>query len=398
MKKNNVFFILFIFCISILLKSCKSEQKQDFLVLNISLNNIDNLDCISTTKDKYFKSFRYIQLESDTNILIGKIDKILYENDRIYIMDSRVTKSLFIFNREGEFINKIDYYGQGPNEYMELTNMFYDSNAKTINILSYVSSKKFKIMVFDTDGNELLKQIPINLHLSELIKSKDGFYVCNSKHVTNPSSSRNRLTVYSDNFQKLYDAVPILPQWENKIESVYDELFMDNNGVVFCSPENTTDVYRITADSAFLNYHFDFGKHDYPEELNNPGEQEKMIRNFEIANYVTQLCDFYESDNFIVSLFLFKGTYNIVFYNKLIKKSETYLLLDNPLLTTGFGSSPSIIKNFIITERSPDSFLYLFENPSVLGEDSTEKLKKLFKRPIKEDDNPILCVYEFAFQ
>lgn len=390
--------MLLIFLFSLISYNINGKQKVNRSVLNIRVNNIDNAECISSTKDKYFKSFRYIQLESDTNMLIGKIDKILYENDRIYIMDSRVTRSLFIFDKEGNFINKIDCHGQGPNEFIELTDMFYDSRERTINILSYVSSNNFKIMVFDSDGNALLKQIPINLHLSEVMKFKDGFFVCNSKHVVNALSSNNRLTIYSDNLKKLYDAIPIIPQWRNRMGSVYPELFMSKNGDIFCAPENTTDVYRITADSTFLNYHFDFGKHNYPKEFNTPEQQEKMSRNFEIVNYVTKLYDFYESDNFIVSIFLFKGAYNIAFYDKSTTKVETYLLLDNPLLTTGFGDSPCINKNFVITRRSPDSFLHLFENPSVLGKDTTEKLKKLFKKPIMEDDNPILCVYEFAFQ
>ena len=193
-------FIFFPLVFLLLLASCHSDKKQEVTqsVTTIRVDNIGDAEDIKVTKDKYIKSFRCIQLETDTTALIGRMDKILYEDNRIYIVDRFVTKSLFIFDKDGHFINKIYRYGQGPEEYLDINDAFYDPKENTINILSYVGRGRYKIMVFDADGKTLLKQLPINLKMSEVMKSKDGFLVCNSMHQLNASSSVNRLTVYSD--------------------------------------------------------------------------------------------------------------------------------------------------------------------------------------------------------
>ena len=51
-------------------------------------------------------------------------------------------------------------------------------------------------------------------------------------------------------------------------------------------------------------------------------------------------------------------------------------------------------KNVLIATRSAAEELRLFNDPSILGEKETAELKKQFKRPLHEDDNPILYVYE----
>ena len=383
-------FIFFPLVFLLLLASCHSDKKQEVTqsVTTIRVDNIDDAEDIEVTKDKYIKSFRYIQLETDTTALIGEMTKILYEDNRIYIMDQSVTKSLFIFDKEGNFINKIYRYGQGPEEYYELTDAFYDPKENTINILSFVGRNKYKIMVFDADGKTLLKQLPINLNLAEAMKSKDGFLVCNSKHTLNASSSVNRLTVYSDNLKKLYDAVPILPQWRDRMGSGYPELFRSKDGAIFCAPHHETDVYQVTRDSAFLKYRFDFGKYNYPEEFNTPDQYENMARNYQISNYVADL------RNFCETTFLFKGQYRIAFYDKATKKTEVFFLSSNPLLYDVFGSFACMSKNVLIATRSAAEELRLFNDPSILGEKETAELKKQFKRPLHEDDNPILYVYE----
>ena len=147
-------FILFQLVFLLLLASCHSDKKQE-------------------------KSFRCIQLETDTTVLIGSVIKVLYEDNRIYITD-RNGKNVFIFDGEGNFINKIYRYGQGPEEYTYVRDIFYDSREKTINLLAYGGSSKTKIMAFDADGKELLKQTPIDLYLYEAMKSDEGFLICNS--------------------------------------------------------------------------------------------------------------------------------------------------------------------------------------------------------------------------
>lgn len=96
--------------------SCESDKStsdnSNHSHINIEVNDLNDNTCISTTKGQYFKSFHRVQLESDTNTLVGNIDKVILSKDRIYIMDAKSTKAIFIFDKFGKFVNKITRKGQ----------------------------------------------------------------------------------------------------------------------------------------------------------------------------------------------------------------------------------------------------------------------------------------------
>ena len=100
---------------------------------------------------------------------------------------------------------------------------------------------------------------------------------------------------------------------------------------------------------------------------------------------------------------LAKLEYRIAFYDKATAKTEVYLLSSNPLfpVSFGFGDYYGINGNVLIAARSADSILGTLNNP-YLSKERIEALKQhfkeQFKKPLHEDDNPILCIYEFAFQ
>ncbi|MEX0723363.1 MAG: 6-bladed beta-propeller [Gracilimonas sp.] len=49
----------------------------------------------------------YLKLSSENNFYIGEIEKILVTEDRIYILDAYRSSGLFVFNRRGNTLFKI---------------------------------------------------------------------------------------------------------------------------------------------------------------------------------------------------------------------------------------------------------------------------------------------------
>lgn len=364
--------------------------------IKIKIEKLDDLKTISASKDKYFKSFRRIQLESDTNMLIGNIDQLVLTNNRIYIMDSRITHSLFVFSKDGSFVNKISAFGQGPEEYVDMRDMFYDSYENTINLISWVTGNRYKIMSFDKDGSKLVKQMPIDLRFNEAERTNDGLYVFHSKNSSNLPNIKTNISVYSKTLQRLYDGLPISLEWLDRGWSARSDLYKDKNGNVYCTSEYTTDVYQIMPDSLQLCYQYDFGKYTYPDEFKTPERVSEMARNFQINNYVTGLRDFYEGENFVISCILFKGSYRMIAYDKVTNEVNVYDLLDNPFASDSFGSFVCFSGGCAVASLSAESFVELFENPSIFRKKAIDDLKRQFERPIKSDDNPILYIYEFA--
>lgn len=94
-------------------------------------------------------TFSLIPLESNDECLIAHIDKLMFGDNRIYVLDA-VSKSILIFDKKGQFIRKIHQVGNGPGEYIGLIDMTLMDN--TIIILDHLSEKK---IVYDTNGTFL---------------------------------------------------------------------------------------------------------------------------------------------------------------------------------------------------------------------------------------------------
>ena len=373
----------YLFCLLLILLSCNlSKDKTMFsnALIDIEVTDLDKDICISTTKNQYFKSFFRIQLESDTNMLIGDISKVILKDDRVYVMDNKITNSLFVFNRNGRFVNKINRVGQGPEEYIDLLDMFYDEYENTINILSWTG---------------LIVETPVDLRFFQAERVKNGNYIFHSKNQSSLPGRTMDVSVYSKSMKRLYDGVPILPDWLNKTSTSSPGLFKNRKSEVFCTTSYTTDVYHIGTDSISLRYHYDFGKFAYPKEFNTPAKAEEMIYNFQINNYVTDLKDFYEGEKDVVSIVLFKGQHRMVLYNKSTKQVNSYTLIMNPLEFDSFGSYININNGYLIASVSAASLFGLFSNPPSGMENEVKAIKDQLIYPIKEEDNPVLYVYEF---
>lgn len=64
----------------------------------------------------YFRSVELIPLETDANVLMKYVSKIVYYQDRYYTFDMSQA-IIFVFDRQGKYLFKINKRGKGPGEY-----------------------------------------------------------------------------------------------------------------------------------------------------------------------------------------------------------------------------------------------------------------------------------------
>ena len=70
---------------------------------------------------EFFKEFKYIPLETTQSSLIKNIQKIIIQNDKIYIYDKArwdLSGKVVIFGIDGHHIATLDRRGRGPDEYL----------------------------------------------------------------------------------------------------------------------------------------------------------------------------------------------------------------------------------------------------------------------------------------
>ncbi|TCO08220.1 6-bladed beta-propeller [Natronoflexus pectinivorans] len=126
--------------------SCKPEKKESIsalssfdvnkkdILLNANLSNVISIDSL-------------VFLEYSNQSIIGEIDKVLVTQDRIYIFDRLRSKSIFCFDRSGNFINSYRSIGRGPKEYTDILDVSFFEDEM------YVLAAPERFFVLDKDLN-----------------------------------------------------------------------------------------------------------------------------------------------------------------------------------------------------------------------------------------------------
>ena len=70
--------------------------------------NIPHLDSSHFDYAKSLTDIRFVKLETTPKSKFGQISKLFFANDRIFVVDLKVTECIFIFDNEGRYVNKID--------------------------------------------------------------------------------------------------------------------------------------------------------------------------------------------------------------------------------------------------------------------------------------------------
>lgn len=126
MKKYTVFCFLII-----LLAGCQKKQNNS-MTSAIEINHIAD----SISFDSVIKDYRYIELSQENGFVLGEIDQVIVEDDRVYVSSDGV----YCFDIKGKPLFKITKKGRARDEFTECTSIsvnkgviyLYDVNAKLI--------------------------------------------------------------------------------------------------------------------------------------------------------------------------------------------------------------------------------------------------------------------------
>ncbi|GHT65350.1 hypothetical protein AGMMS50239_24910 [Bacteroidia bacterium] len=158
MKNKKIFFLLII-----LLFSCNNNKKH---TQEIDANK--NLQIIDVSKahqaDKIFLSelcsrVKTIILETNENVLLGKINGMQVYKDWIFILDKQ-NAGVYLFNKDGKFIRKYGQRGIGPGEYLTVSDFTIDTDNDAIYLM-------------DSDANQIIKYKILTGEFENTIKLED---------------------------------------------------------------------------------------------------------------------------------------------------------------------------------------------------------------------------------
>jgi len=329
---------MFIYCL-ILFSGC--QKNKTFIAtseIQISddfrLFKIENIS-IKQHADSVIKEYFYLPLQTDSNCLIGRVDKLFINNDRIYITDAQ-TNCIYVFKKDGSFDFKICRKGAGPGEYDEIMDADLLDPSNQIAILS---TNMRKVIFYDSYSGEFIKEVKMNFGAIAIAESGHDKYLFDCKYKMDYANGNFSLVVADSSFKVKKGYFPLI-----NYPSTERTPFTKYNGRIYYCSNYSYDVFAYLNDTLTKKYTIDFGNKklnmsDLPDDLfTSRGVIEKRIipfldhkkfskylRSRDIAYHITS---FLESKSFIRFNFVYQGRVGNAIINKKNGHIKTYLTIE----------------------------------------------------------------------
>ena len=365
-------------CILVLLitlNGCRKEKNNGVYV------NIDQRNNVSMSD--IFSKIEIIRLETTDKSLIKQISKIIVYANNYFIFDSSKSEIL-VFNANGSFLYKISNRGNGPDQYINISDFDIDFINKKLSLLSSVDRSMHD---YNINGFFLKRY-----KLPNITGAYKSFrYLNNDTIVYWTFDYDNRIKFYSLLRNEIISET--FPEQDIFLNKFLPTEFPYEN---YVGRSSQNIVFRISPKCKIENgYEWNFGR------LNNNVNQVKnsinMTMRSEMMEYVKKI---YASEN-INYIFNLQGGNSIYLYaqitrkNKLInifhnKKTKKNYVFENSI--EGAKFNPIYWNNEYVIGIHLDSKKSLNETipDNILD---NENIKK--KNQISEFDNPILIKYYF---
>jgi hypothetical protein len=206
-----------------------------------------------------------IKLQPAPDDVMGVVGRIFVMKKYIYAVDGS-QGIIFVFDKTGKFVAKLDKEGQGPGEYVLIENVFIDDDEKYIEITDWATNKKLKYVNISF---ELVESTPFEA-LYALCKRHNGFYYAAPQQndiVVNGIKSNPGLLVVDDknNRKILFDKK--IKTNNHYFYPVPEHFALNDKNELFFSDMYNNTFYRLESGKAYPVYTVDFGRYGINNEV-----------------------------------------------------------------------------------------------------------------------------------
>ncbi|MDH8701548.1 hypothetical protein M2138_000894 [Dysgonomonadaceae bacterium PH5-43] len=362
--------------------SCsKSDEyfNSDFTTITIKVENTDNYLSNDDIEDFYF-----VKLETVEESLIGEIRRIRITNDRIFVLDSEVAKSLFVFDSEGKFLFKVGSIGQGPGEYVTINDFFLNEDKQSIAIFD---ANLRKINYYDWNG----------LYLHSKILSDFWFHACSplsseyyALDFTKRARGANKYHLQIiDNNKPIFKYKKLTNDYA--LSNNYHIAFYEGVDRLFYTPTLCDSLFIISSEGIEEAYSIDFGDKKMPSKTINKLTGSKQVEELYSSGYFYGIKDVTETNDFMYFSYSYLNSSLPFFYNK-EKGIQHSGILYFPLPLTSYNDYFVGVyeSHTIMAVLSADNNQeYLNNWQQIIGDDYWS-----FIQSHKDEENPLIVFYK----
>lgn len=271
--------IIIIICFASVVFACKEKKRIDVSkVIKINPYEVEDEINLSEIVD----SVKYIKLQTDSSCMLGRVHDIIIREKYIYALDVS-QQILFVFNKSGKFISKLDKRGKGSDEYLSMGPIFIDNNEEFIELINS-NGKNTNMLKYSNISFNLLDKQPMPRIVANSCKRDGNFYYFATQQIENMVNSKptnagviiaNKGKVEKTLFDK--NIITKHSSFSPNIES----FTKNNKDQLFVSIMYDNTFYQLHNLNAYPIFAVDFGKYSIDNSIGTKPleEQLKYIKN-----------------------------------------------------------------------------------------------------------------------
>ncbi|MDR1114996.1 MAG: 6-bladed beta-propeller [Tannerella sp.] len=245
------------------LTSCSHRKEQresvneDYVTIPVPEQDI-NTDMSNTIPlSTFIDKIDIIPLEFDDSCILGEIRKVAICGDNIFVLESQRPGTVYRFNMQGNFSNKIGSKGQGPEEVIELSDFTVNEEEQLIYLLD---NYRQTVLSCTFDG-EVKEAIKINQYADQLHYKNGLFYLFYDEPVKGELYSLVVRDIHGGIKERFF------PSKQYPISRTHQAFTPQEEGVLFSKPMNDT-IYFLRDTEMSRLYWVDFGSLRFsPQEI-----------------------------------------------------------------------------------------------------------------------------------
>jgi hypothetical protein len=253
--------------------SCnRKESNYNNEIEVIKINPLEAKEEINLSE--FVDSVKYIKLQTDSNCILGRIALLIIKQKYIYVCDVG-QMIIFMFDKNGKYVSKLDKRGKGPGEYWQIAGVFIDDDEKFIEVLNINGS----LLKYSNISFNLLEKRSIDRVFANSFRKIDDKYYFATQQIKNTFNKKptnaNILIVKNGKIIKTLFDKDI--NTNNIGYSPFLESFTINDKKeLFVSIMYDNTFYKLQDMNAFPVFTVDFGNYGIDNSIGLKSMQEQM--------------------------------------------------------------------------------------------------------------------------
>ncbi|MFA6589471.1 MAG: 6-bladed beta-propeller [Bacteroidales bacterium] len=350
---------------SVCMCSCMLKDKQENIIF------VDIKEQNASAED-FFDNYQSIVLELNDECIVSGIDKIVFQ-DNLYVQDGQI---IFVFNRKGNYLFKINKRGRGSEEYIDLRDFsVFDSTV-------YVLSRVEKCIYMYSDQGNYAGSYQLNDWYESIYVQNDSCLFLYSGYSNNQKYNIVLFNPLKDEYPKFF-----APFGENQSYSTRHNVFHPTQeGLLVSLPFDYT-IYRLTTEALTplfsVNFNTDFvlPKNKSMNDIAEESKNKPVVRHIDMVDA--------DETAFYLAFTLFQQEMgykaHLVKINRETQEAQSCLLENCAKASFPFIASP--------IEFCNKTLLSSFSAASVLKLEKYYGLNYFSQKNLNKENNPVVFVH-----